>query len=97
MLFFIIYFVAYYRYKGTVRGQRYGPGTGPIWLSDVRCVGNEQSIANCSHSGLGSTDCQHDEDVSLSCGSSPVQLGKTNVILLSFVHFTRIRARSGSL
>ena len=53
-------------------GERYGPGNGTIWLDDVRCGGTEASIADCVHRGWGVHDCDHSEDVRLSCGSSPV-------------------------
>lgn len=46
---------------------RYGMGYGPIWLDDVACVGNESSIANCSHNPVGIHNCNHREDVSVSC------------------------------
>jgi len=65
----------HFRYRGTVIGNRYGPGTGPILLDDVNCVGNETSIAYCRHGGWGVHNCDHSKDVSVSCGSSPVQYG----------------------
>jgi len=58
-----------------VIGNRYGPGTGVILLDDVRCVGNETSIHNCRHAGWGINNCDHSEDVSVSCGASPVHYG----------------------
>ena len=69
----------YFRYRGTVIGNRYGPGTGPILLDNMACVGNETSIADCrqfvSSAGWYDHNCDHSEDVSVSCGSSPVQYG----------------------
>ena len=56
-------------------GSRYGQGTGPIMLDDVRCVGDETSIFDCPHRGLGVRDCDHNKDVSVSCGTSPVHFG----------------------
>jgi len=64
-----------FRYRGTVIGNRYGSGTGYILLDNVNCVGNETSIADCPHRGWGVHSCYHSEDVSVSCGTSPVQYG----------------------
>ena len=55
------------RFIGTFINNRYGPGTGHIWLDDVQCHGTESFIGNCSHDGWGSHDCDHDEDVSIMC------------------------------
>ena len=66
----------YFRYKGTVIGSRYGPGTGFVLLDNVQCIGNETSIADCAHRGWAIHDCDHAKDVSVACGTSPVQRGK---------------------
>ncbi|KAG7281941.1 hypothetical protein CRUP_002999 [Coryphaenoides rupestris] len=45
----------------------FGLGTGPIWLDEVRCVGNESSITDCTHQEFGSHDCNHSEDAGIIC------------------------------
>uniref|UniRef100_A0A1X7T0F7 SRCR domain-containing protein n=1 Tax=Amphimedon queenslandica TaxID=400682 RepID=A0A1X7T0F7_AMPQE len=40
----------------------FGPGAGPIYLDEVVCTGSEETILNCSHSGIGINDCSHDAD-----------------------------------
>jgi len=67
--------VIYFRYRGTVIGHRYGNGSGQILLDNVRCVGNEISIADCRYAGWGRHNCDHSDDVSVSCGTSPVHYG----------------------
>ena len=46
-----------------------GGGSGPIWLDNVQCHGNESSIINCSHRGLGVTAsyCSHSYDAGVQC------------------------------
>ncbi|KAF3695216.1 Macrophage receptor MARCO Macrophage receptor with collagenous structure [Channa argus] len=43
------------------------PGTGKIWLDDLRCRGTESDIFDCQHGGLGVTNCQHTEDAGVQC------------------------------
>jgi len=58
-----------YGYIGWSIGTRYGAGSGPIWLDDVRCNGTETSISQCRHNGWGSHNCDHNNDVSVSCAT----------------------------
>ncbi|XP_025103062.1 deleted in malignant brain tumors 1 protein-like [Pomacea canaliculata] len=50
-----------------VGSSKYGPGSGPILFTDLRCVGNETSLAQCQHLGLYRHDCRHWEDVGVAC------------------------------
>ncbi|XP_025102710.1 deleted in malignant brain tumors 1 protein-like [Pomacea canaliculata] len=50
-----------------VGSDKYGAGSGPILFSDLRCVGNETSLAQCQHWGFYTHYCGHWEDVGVMC------------------------------
>ncbi|XP_039894316.1 deleted in malignant brain tumors 1 protein-like [Simochromis diagramma] len=55
------------------RSAHFGAGTGQIWLDNVTCSGNENSLTDCQHSAFGSKKCGHDKDAGVIC-SGPIRL-----------------------
>jgi hypothetical protein len=56
-------------YVGRALDNIFGETTGPIHLDDVNCLGDEANIGYCTHLPWGSHNCQHSEDVAVSCSS----------------------------
>ena len=59
--------------------NKYGPGSGTIWLGGVKCEGTETSLKDCKHNVLGQTDCDHKRDVSVECVPEP-----TGIVLFMY-------------
>ena len=53
---------------------RFGQGEGPIHLDNVQCTGEEESLLDCHHRGIGIHDCQHYEDASVICYTSELNV-----------------------
>ena len=47
-----------------------------IWLSNVACEGNENSLFDCTHDPIGTSVCTHKQDVVVFCNMS----GKLNLV-----------------
>ncbi|XP_051792906.1 uncharacterized protein LOC110964340 [Acanthochromis polyacanthus] len=45
----------------------FGQGSGPIWLDNVQCSGQESALSHCTHQGFGEHNCGHGEDSSAIC------------------------------
>ncbi|XP_040057705.2 macrophage receptor with collagenous structure isoform X1 [Gasterosteus aculeatus] len=43
------------------------PGSGRIWLDDLKCLGTESDIFSCAHGGVGVNNCHHNEDAGVYC------------------------------
>ena len=54
--------------RGKTSRQLYGTGDGPVWLSDLKCNGDEKKLVECPSFGWGVTgDCDHSGDAGVYC------------------------------
>ena len=69
--------------NGTATLQsKFGSGTGPVWLNQVACLGNESKLTHCMHNGAGNIgNCSHTQDVGVQCNAH----GKWLVICIMHV------------
>ncbi|XP_055046924.2 scavenger receptor cysteine-rich domain-containing protein DMBT1-like [Misgurnus anguillicaudatus] len=54
-------------------GAFFGQGSGPVWLDNLKCSGNESTVTNCSSNALGTSTCSHSRDAGVIC-NPPVRL-----------------------
>ena len=63
---------------------RFGQGTGPIFVDNTVCSGNEPRLLNCGYD-TDTTDCTHAEDAGLRCS------GRCKFVPV-LLHIIRLRA-----
>ena len=56
-----------YTVATALSNARFGQGEGPIHLDNVKCTGEEESLLDCRHRGVGIHSCGHYEDASVIC------------------------------
>lgn len=60
----------------------FGSGSGPIWLDDVNCIGNESLLTQCTLRAWGQHNCRHSEDAGVVCsGRACCSVSLTNIQL----------------
>ena len=69
---------------------RYGTGSGPIWLDDLSCAGSERFLDMCSYRPWGQNNCQHSEDLGVSCGSQSMSFFLLFFHLSSLLSFSAL-------
>ena len=59
-------------YDGSLELQSYGPGTGPVHLTNVRCEGTEPTLVDCTNDGWNTVSggcLDHSLDAGVVCNS----------------------------
>lgn len=62
----------------------FGQGTGPIWLNEVKCKGNESSFWDCPVKSWGHSDCGHKEDAAVICSGEEPPKASGHTLLVVF-------------
>uniref|UniRef100_A0A3P8VJ07 Neurotrypsin n=1 Tax=Cynoglossus semilaevis TaxID=244447 RepID=A0A3P8VJ07_CYNSE len=74
----------------------FGEGTGPIHVDNVKCSGEERSIADCIKQAPGTHNCRHSEDAGVICDYGEPQPNPVNSICgLRLVHTRQRRIIGG--
>ncbi|KAI8522159.1 scavenger receptor [Branchiostoma belcheri] len=83
-----------------VRNDAYfGPGRGPIYMDDLRCNGDENSLFNCSYPGwtINDLNCSHDQAAGVECTEigEPFMLVATRVGIFQVKDGSKVQMSSG--
>lgn len=62
-------------------GAFFGQGSGPVWLEDVSCFGDEPTVKHCPSKELETSLCSHGQDAGVSCQSKLYNVTKDLVVI----------------
>uniref|UniRef100_A0A3Q3Q7P1 Neurotrypsin n=1 Tax=Monopterus albus TaxID=43700 RepID=A0A3Q3Q7P1_MONAL len=86
-------------YSGVAKARvmaYFGEGTGPIHVDNVKCSGEERSLADCIKQAPGTHNCRHSEDAGIICDYRESQPNPVNSICgLRLVHTRQRRIIGG--
>lgn len=69
------------------REATFGRGTGRIWMNDVKCQGDEDSLNKCKYDDRQPVNCNHGEDAGVVCGHPKGEGLLYNLLLLFIIIF----------
>ena len=71
-----------YSHGSITRQAQFGSGSGPVWLHQVGCLGNESKLSHCIHPGAGNVgNCSHTQDAGVQCSTIT---GKNLIVLCEY-------------
>ena len=74
----------------------FGQGSGPIFLNNVICTGDEMTLLDCSSDPIGMTgSCTHEDDAGVQCRSSKFNTQSNYEHLLFFTDNKQRRESQG--
>ena len=59
-----------YTARGSSALSQFGGGSGPIWMDQVSCDGDEELLTWCNAQQFGHHDCSHGKDVGVKCSGT---------------------------
>ena len=60
-----------FSHGNAIRRAQFGPGTGPVWLRRVSCLGSEIKLSHCIHTGAANTmGYSHARDAGVQCSGA---------------------------
>ena len=59
----------------------FGPGNGPVFLSNIQCTGAEEDLLNCQNTLFVGSYCTHGRDVGVRCEGTSVQVCPNTYII----------------
>ena len=66
--FFFFFFFFFFLFSGgLIITHTFGQGSGPIWMANVNCTGEEEALGFCDFPGWGIHECAHSQDASVEC------------------------------